>query len=156
FFGSRLLRGHIGQRSQGAAGSRQMVSVYFLCRERFRTPWGAFLQAHLGKTKVENLGLAVFRDENVGGGDVAMDDALGVCSVDPFCNLDGHAQKSFDSHRLASDTVLQGRSIKKLHYDECLPVLLADIVNGANVGVVQGRSGPRLTLEASQSMRASL
>src|SRR6516165_9096665 len=113
-----------------------MVLVYFLCRERISIPGHAFFQASLGETKVENLSLCMFRDENVGGFDVAMDDAFGVCCVEPFCNLDGHVQKTFDSHRSTRDTALQRHSVKKLHHDECLPVHFADVVNGADIRMV--------------------
>jgi hypothetical protein len=90
------------------------------------------------KTKVKNLSLATFRDENVGGFDVAMDDALGVCDAEPICNLDANVQKSFDLHRSASDTVLERHSIKKLHHDECLPVRVPDVVNRTNIRMIYG------------------
>src|SRR6516164_7355927 len=114
-----------------------MVLVYFLSRERIRIPTHAFFQASLGKTKVENLSLSTLHDENVGGLDVSMDDAFGVCCVEPFCNLDGRIQKIFDSLRSTSDTVLQRHSVKKLHHDECLPVHFAEVVNGADIRMVQ-------------------
>ena len=44
----------------------------------------AFVQVNLGRTEVQNFSPATFHDENVGGFDVAMDDALGVCSMEPF------------------------------------------------------------------------
>ena len=53
----------------------------------------------------------------------------------------------------SGDQVLQRRAFQKLHRDERLAVLLADVVNGADVGMVQGRGGLRLTLEAVQGLR---
>src|SRR5216683_5546772 len=48
--------------------------------------------------------------------------------------------------------MLQCHAIKKLHGDEGAAVLLADVVNGADVGMIQGRRGLRLTPEASQRL----
>ena len=115
-----------------------MVSVYLLCRERIQAPGHTFVQVNLGKTEVQNFSPATFHDENVGGFDVAMDDALRVCSIEPFGNLDGHVQKSSDFHRPACDNVLQRDSVKKLHHDECLPVRVADVVNRTNVRMIYG------------------
>src|SRR5208282_269216 len=51
------------------------------------------------------------------------------------------------------DAVLQGQPVKKLHGDERLPVLLADVMNRANVGVVQGGSGSCFATETLQGLR---
>jgi hypothetical protein len=43
--------------------------------------------------------------------------------------------------------------IKKLHRNKRLAVVFADLRNGANIGMVQGRSSLRLTVEAAQRLR---
>ena len=48
--------------------------------------------------------------------------------------------------------MLEGGAFEKLHHDKGLAVLLADIVNGADVGVVQCGGGLRFTPEASQGL----
>jgi len=48
--------------------------------------------------------------------------------------------------------VLQCHAIQVLHGDEHLTVLLIDLVNGADVGVIQGGCRLRLALEAGQSL----
>jgi hypothetical protein len=48
--------------------------------------------------------------------------------------------------------VIQHHSIQKLHGDERLPVLLANVVNRADVGVVQSGRCFRLASEAAQSL----
>ena len=49
--------------------------------------------------------------------------------------------------------MLQGRAIEIFHGDERSAVLLANVVNRADVGVVQGGSRLRLALETGQSQR---
>jgi hypothetical protein len=58
-----------------------------------------------------------------------------------------------DVHRPVADDVLQRRPAQELHGDESLPALLVDLVDCANVGMVQGRGGLRLALEAAQGLR---
>ena len=49
--------------------------------------------------------------------------------------------------------VLQGGAVQKFHHDERLPVLFADVVNGADIWMVQRRCGPGFALEARQRLR---
>ncbi len=46
------------------------------------------------------------------------------------------------------DAVLERLAFQKLHHDEGLPLVLVDVVDGADAGVVEGRGGPGLALEA--------
>jgi hypothetical protein len=46
-------------------------------------------------------------------------------------------------------------TIEKFHRDELLAAVLADVVNGANVRVIQRRCGLRLTLETSEGLRVT-
>ena len=55
--------------------------------------------------------------------------------------------------RAVSEQVLESPAIQELHGDERQPILVTDVVNGANVGVVQSGGGLRLTLEAGQCLR---
>ena len=49
--------------------------------------------------------------------------------------------------------MLQRHAVQILHGDERLPVLLADVIDRADVGVVQGGRRLRLALETGQSLR---
>ena len=51
--------------------------------------------------------------------------------------------------------MFQGYTIEKLHRDEGKAILFADVVNRANIGVVQGRSSLRLALKAGQGLRVA-
>ena len=48
--------------------------------------------------------------------------------------------------------MFQGLAFEKFHGDEGLAVLLVNLVNGADVGVVQCRSGLRFALETCESL----
>jgi hypothetical protein len=48
---------------------------------------------------------------------------------------------------LASDAVFEGHAFEVLHGDEGVAVVPADVVDGADVGVIQGGGGLDLTLK---------
>ncbi len=109
-------------------------------------------EGHLGKTKVKNFGVAAFGDKNIGGLDVAVNDVFGVRSVERVGDFDCESQEVFDVHGAAVDAVLERLAIEKFHGDEGVAILLADIVNRADVGMVQCGGGLRFTLESRQSL----
>ena len=67
---------------------------------------------------------------------VAMHDAFGMRRVEPVGDINGYAEQFFAVHPPAEDGVLQGGAVEKLHDHERAAVLLADVVNGADVGMV--------------------
>src|SRR5258708_25494521 len=68
---------------------------------------------------------------------------------------DAKAEERVRFNGAARDAVLQRRAIQKLHGNERLSVLCTDVINRADVGVVQGRRGLRLALEPGEGMRVS-
>ena len=82
-----------------------------------------------------------------------MDDALGMRRVQRIGDLDGQRQQRVQFHGTPGDHVLQGHAIQILHGDKRLAVLLANVVNGADVGMVQRGSRLRLALEAAERLR---
>jgi hypothetical protein len=48
--------------------------------------------------------------------------------------------------------VLERLTIQKLHHYKCVRILLADVVDGADVGVIQSRCGLRLATEAAEGL----
>jgi len=51
--------------------------------------------------------------------------------------------------------VLQRLALQQLHADEGLALVLVDVVDRADIGVVEGRRGPGLALEALGTRRFS-
>ena len=55
--------------------------------------------------------------------------------------------------RTARHHVLQGEAVQKLHGDEALALVLANLVDGANVGMVEGGGGAGFAAEAFECLR---
>src|SRR5215471_2764494 len=85
--------------------------------------------------------MATFRKENVRWLDVSMDDALRVRGVQPVCYVNRHIEQRFWFHRAASDGVFQRLTFEKFHCDERSAVLFANVVDRADIGMVQCGSG---------------
>ena len=99
--------------------------------------------------------MAPLGDKDIGRLDVTVHDAFGVRRIEPICDLDCRHQQVFDLHGLPGDAVLQGYTLEILHGDKALAFMFADFVNGADVGVVQGRGGARFPAEAFQRLGVS-
>jgi hypothetical protein len=101
--------------------------------------------------------VAAFGDEDVCRLDVAVDNAFGVGRIEGVGNLDRQQQRGVGVKWTACDCVLEGEAVQKLHGDEGLRLVFLDqvlinLVNGANVGMVQGRGGLGLALETGQGL----
>src|ERR1700733_15148747 len=105
------------------------------------------LAGALGQAEVENLGLIAICYKNVCRLDVAVNDALGVRTVEGVGDLDAEIEKFVQLHRLSVDRALQGLAFEQLHRDEVAATLFADLINGANARMVEGGGGPRLALK---------
>ena len=106
-----------------------------------------------GQTKVENLGVAALGDKDVCRLDVAVNDALRVCGIQSIGDVAGQRQQRFGVDGAALDAMLQGLAVEELHGDEGLAVGLTDIVNGADIGVIERGGGLGLALKPGQSLR---
>jgi len=78
-----LLRGHVGNGAESGAGTGERIG--FGERDRGRDASalrdGTNVWSEFSETKIEDFGVAIRGDEDVGGLDVAVDDALGMSSV---------------------------------------------------------------------------
>ena len=155
-FRAHLLRRHVGDGAHRRARTGQMLLVD-RCRRRVGrcdSGWTNWRRRHLRQSEIENLGVPALGDENVGGLDVAMNDALGVRGVERVGNLNGqseqHVRSPADRPAMRCFRVTPSRNSMAM---KRLPVVLANLVDGADVGVIQGGGGTRFAAEAFQRLR---
>ena len=82
-----------------------------------------------------------------------MNDAFSVRRVQRIGNFDSQIEQQLHIERPARNPMLQRDAFQKFHRDERVAVLLADFVDGADVGMVQRGSGAGLAAETLQSLR---
>jgi hypothetical protein len=116
-------------------------------------PSASFRKREFGGAEIEDFGAPALGDKNVGRFDVAMDDAFAVGGVQSVGYFDGQVQENVGVERPSADTMLQRGPFEELHGDECLSFLLADVVDCANVGMIQRGGGLGFALKAGQSLR---
>ena len=144
-FAAGLLGRHVGERAHSDAGFGELLGS-------LRGIVGSRVGVKFGEAEVEDFGMIAFGDEDVGGFDIAMDDALGVSGVESVGNFDGEREKieSFDG--LAADAVFQSVAIEKFHGDEGIAVLVVDFVDSADIGVVECGGGFGFAFEAGEGL----
>ena len=97
--------------------------------------------------------MTTFGDKDVGGLDVAMHNAGRVGRVQRVGNFDGQVEQGFSFQWPSRNSALQGQAIEKLHGDKRLVLMLANLVDRANVGMIQGRGGAGFAAKPFQRMR---
>ena len=97
--------------------------------------------------------MATFSDENIGGLNVAMDDVLGMRSIQGIGNLGTDIQNSLEVHWPACNQMLERVAFEILHGDEQPPLMLGDLIDGANVGVIQSRGGAGFATKTLEGLR---
>ena len=139
FLAAHLLRRHVGHRAHGGPG---VVTSSFSCKREkvslsgHRRGWPTGAQ-DLGEAKIEDLGLAALGDEDVRRLDVAVDDALGVSGIERVSDLGGRIFEQFVCAEAGRRAVLEGLTFEQLHGNEGWPSLLANVVDGADIGMIE-------------------
>ncbi len=129
---ARLLRRHVGHRADRRALSRS-----------------ARLTGERRQAEVEDLGPAVLCDEDVGGLDVAVDDAPAVRLGEAPCDPEPELRDVGELERTPLHPFLECLALVAGHGDEEPAVVrLVDVVDGADVRVIERRRGARLLDEA--------
>ena len=107
---------------------------------------------HLGQSEVQDLHLPALGYEDIRRLDVAVENAFRVRGIQCVGNLDTGVEQGLGVQRPARDVVLEGLAIQELHGDEGLARVLSDLVDGADVGVVERRGGLGFAPEAFQRL----
>jgi hypothetical protein len=110
---------------------------------------------HFGEPEVEYFCLAPLGHENICRLYIAMNNALGVRCIQGVGNLDSQIQNLVGLQCLALDTMLQGLALEQFHRDESLAFFFADVVNRADVGMIEGRRGLSFAPKTAQSLGIS-
>ena len=115
-----LFGGHIRGRTQDGGRLGELRSLGELC-----------------EAEVHDLDLALRRHHQVGAFDVTMDDALVVGGLQALGGLDRNVQCLVELERTVGDLILHRVAFEVGHGEECLSLGLVDLVNRADVGVVE-------------------
>src|SRR5208283_4721248 len=155
FTGSHLFWRHIGYRSYHGARTGEMIGVSRagLRVERCHLGGRAACGSDFGETEIQNLGVSALGREDVGWFYVAVDDAFCVGRIERVGDLDGKSEQNVGLDGPAADAMLQRGAVKKLHGNEGVALVLADLVNGANVGMVEGGGGAGFAAKTLEGLR---
>ena len=156
FLGPHLLRRHVGDRAHRRARTGQVLLVIDRRRcvrrcDLRSTHWPVGVTLASPKSRILAWPRLVTKMFAGLMSRWTMPSACAASSASAISMArDSRASVSSGSSR---DAVLQRHAIQKLHGDERLAVLLANFVDGADVGMVQRGGGLRLALEAARGLR---
>jgi hypothetical protein len=98
-------------------------------------------QRELGQAEVKNLDPSIFGEEQVVRFQVTMDDAFLVRCCQPARDLLGKFNRLAYRHGTGAQTIPKRLAFQKLGHDIGRALVLAEVVNGQNVGMVQSGGG---------------
>jgi len=96
-----------------------------------------------------------FRNEDVRRLYVPMNDPRRVRRIERVGDLHRQLQQRIDLHGTSRDAVLQHHAVQILHGDEGFPIFLANVVDGADIRVVERRCRFGLAPKSLQRLRIS-
>ncbi len=110
----------------------------------------------MGDAEVAHLDLAVGRQQDILGLDVAVNHAMRVRHVEGLAELldDGHhgCQRQ---RRVSIDQTLERTTLDIFHHQITQPIIVAHVVDGHDVGMLEHAGQVRLLLEAAYDIRAA-
>ena len=104
----------------------------------------------LGEPEIQDLCMLAGSDEDVGRLDVAMDNARLIGGIQPVGDFDCQWQQFHHRHWFAADALLERLTLHEFHCDVGATILLADVVDGADVWMIESRGGPGFAAEAAK------
>jgi len=97
---------------------------------------------------------ALLGHKNICRLDVAMDHALGVCGIQGIGDLDSEREHGLDVQGLPVDPVFKRLAFQQLHGNEGAVTHFVDLIDGADVGVIESGSRFGFALEPAESLRS--
>ena len=97
--------------------------------------------------------MAAIGNEKIGRLDVAMNDAFGVSRIQRIGDFDAQVNQAVSFERTAQYRFPQSLAFEVLHHDEARPLMFADFVNGADVGMIQGGRGAGFAAKTFEGLR---
>ena len=100
--------------------------------------------------------MAAGGDEDVRRLDIAMHDALRMCRIERVGDFDAQLDDPVNFERLERmplDEMFERLPFEQLHHEELLPLVFADVIDRADVRVIQRRRRPSLALKALHGRR---
>ncbi len=131
------LRSHVSER----AGHHRMIGGR---RPRLRVAFEQFRWLPHRQAEIQHLDRPVGRDQDVVRLQIAVNDAAVVSVRQRVGNLDAVADRRLGGQPVRGNEIEQRAPFHVLHRDERLRTLFADLVDGADVRVVQDRCRTRL------------
>ena len=102
------------------------------------------------QAEIEHLGASAGGKKNIRRFDVAMNNSLAMGGVERVCNLNRDVEKLVVRKRPRYQALGQRFAFEHFHSYERLAIMLADLVNGADIFVIDGRSRAGLVAKALQ------
>ena len=100
-----------------------------------------FLRYVLREAEIQDLDDAAIHQEEIGGLDVAMENAGAVRRIERIGDLDAEVDRLMDLDRPMRQQLAQGLPLEQLHHEVRSALVLADVVDRADIRVVQRGSG---------------
>ena len=107
----------------------------------------------LGQSKVQDLYYAVWPHLDVGGFEIAVNDALLVCRVKRIGDLLRDGERFVERNRPVRDAIRQCRSLDQLHHQRGYAGALLEAVNLRDIRMIQRCENFGLALKARQPFR---
>src|SRR5215472_7114439 len=149
-FPTRLLRRHVRHRSQRHTWACQQS--FGRRRRHRRHTHSRHSRPLLRQSKIEHLCVAAFRQENIGRLDIPVHDPLRMRRVQRIRDFNAPLHQLVQRHRPLRDALPQRLPFQAFHRDERASALLANVVDRANVRMIQPRRRLRFPLEAFQRL----
>src|SRR5215472_15743144 len=92
-------------------------------------------------------------DKNVSWLDIAVNDAFGVGGVERVGDFDAKVDKLLGRKRASQHPVLESLALQVLHHNERLTLVLADFVDGTDIGMIQGGGSAGFAAKAFERLR---